>query len=82
MERSHGIVLPQVRKLYIVGGGPDIYKVLFPRILKSVECPVEGCPERANTPGILRDNFMYRHRKSKMDINAGGAGTVTVMRPM
>ena len=41
-ERSHGIVLPQVREVDVRGGGPEIYKVSLPRILKSVECPLEG----------------------------------------
>ena len=61
MQRSHGIVLPQIRGVDLGGGGPESYKVLLPRILKSVECPVEGFTEMANTPGILRDSFMYRH---------------------
>ena len=49
-------------------GGTDIYKMSFLRILKSVECPVEVCPARAKTLGRLRENFMYRHWKSKVDI--------------
>ena len=71
-ERSHGILLPQVRGVDVGGGGPEIYKVLFPRILKLVECPVEGRPERAKPPGRLRDNFMYRHWKSKVSIMQEG----------
>ena len=61
MERSHGIVMLQVRGVDVGGGGTDIYKVSLPRILKSVECLVEGCPARENLPGIPRENFMYRH---------------------
>ena len=30
--------------------------------------PRKGCPERLNTLGILRDNFMYQHWKSKVAI--------------
>ena len=63
MERSHGIVLTRVREVDVGGGGPETYKLLFLRILKSVECLVEGCPERGKTPGRLRDNFMYLHWK-------------------
>ena len=37
-------------------------------VLKSVECPVEGCPEWASTLGILREHFMYRHCKLKVAI--------------
>ena len=36
MERSHGIVLPQVRGLDVSRGDPYIYKMSFPRIMKSV----------------------------------------------
>ena len=59
MERSNGIVLSQVRGVYVGGGCPETYKVSFPRILKSVECPVEGCTERSKNPGRLREHFMY-----------------------
>ena len=68
MESSHGIVLPHVRGVEVGGGGPEIYMVLFLRILKLVECPVEGFPERAKTPGILGENFMYGQWKSKVAI--------------
>ena len=68
MERSHGIVLPQIRGVEFGGGGPETYKVSFPRILKSLECPVEGCPARGNTPGSLRGHFMYQHCKLKVAI--------------
>ena len=68
LDRSHGLVLPQVRGVYIGGGGSDIYKVLLPQILKSVECLVKGYPERAKTPGILREHFMYQNWKSRVAI--------------
>ena len=42
MERPHGILLPRVRGVDIGRGGPDTHKVSLPRILKSVECLVEG----------------------------------------
>ena len=51
MERAHGIVLPQVNDVDVGGGGLEVYKVSFPRILKSLECPVEGCPIKAKNPG-------------------------------
>ena len=68
MEISHGIVLPHVRGVDVGGGGPEIYMVSFPRILKLVECPLEGFLERAKTPGILGEHFMYGHCKSKVAI--------------
>ena len=68
MERSHGIALPQIRGVDVRGGGSETYKVSFPRILKLVGCPVEGCTERENTLGILMEHFMYQHSKSKVDI--------------
>ena len=42
MGRSYGIVLPQIRGVEIGGVGMYTYKVLFPRILESVGCLVEG----------------------------------------
>ena len=68
MERSHGIVLPQVRGLDVGGGGLETYKVSFLRILKLMECLVEGCPARSKNPGILKKIFMYRHWKLKVAI--------------
>ena len=53
MERSHVIVMPQNRGVDVGGGGPEIYVVYFPRILKSVECPLEGCTARRTTQGGL-----------------------------
>ena len=56
----------------VQGGGPDIYKVLFPRIIKSMECSVEGCLDREKNPGRLRENFMYRHWKLRLAIMQEG----------
>ena len=43
-----------------VGGrGLEVYKVSFPRILKSVDCLMEGCPAKAKTPGRLREHFIF-----------------------
>ena len=36
----------------------DLHGVI-PRILRLVGCLVEGCPERENNPGRLREHFMY-----------------------
>ena len=49
MDRAHGRVLPQLRGVDIGGGELEVYKVSFPRILKSVDYPVEGCPAKAKT---------------------------------
>ena len=35
--------------------------VSFPQVLKTVRCPVTGCPEVAHSAGRMRGNFMYRH---------------------
>ena len=67
-ESSHGIFLPYTRGVDVGGGGSDTYVVSFTWILKSAECPVEGCPIRANTPGRLRENFMYRCWKARVEI--------------
>ena len=54
MERTHGIVLPQTRGVDVIGGGSKTHNMSFPRVLKSVACPVEGCPSRANNQGRIR----------------------------
>ena len=59
MERSHGIVLTHNRGVDFGGGGQETYLVSFPRILKSVECQVKGCPARANNPRKLMEHFIY-----------------------
>ena len=59
MERSHVIVLPQNRGVDVGGGGTETYVVSFPRILKSVECPVEGYPASVNNPWRLMDHLVY-----------------------
>ena len=46
MEIDHRIVMPQTQGLDVGRGGTEIYMVLFPRVLKSVACPVDGCLER------------------------------------
>ena len=68
MERAHGIVMPYIRGVEIGGGGPETYVVSYPRVLKSVECPVYGCLSMANNLGRLRENFMYRNWKAKIVI--------------
>ena len=72
MKISHGRVLPQVRGVNVRGGRMEVYKVSFPRILNLMECPVEGCPDKAKKPGRIRDFFMFRHWKSKVDISQEG----------
>ena len=59
MDMSHDIVLSHIRGVDVGEGGPEIYKVSSPRILKLVECPVEGCMARENTTRRLNKNFMY-----------------------
>ena len=46
--------------------------MLFTRIMKSVDCLVEGFSARAKTPGRMRENFMYRHWKLKVSIMQEG----------
>ena len=68
MESYHRIVIPHNRGVEVGGGGPETYVVSFPQALKSVACPVDGCPERAHNPVRLRENFMYWHWKAKISI--------------
>ena len=46
-ERAHGILLMQVRVVDVGGGGLYVYNDSFPRILKSIDFPVEGCLSKA-----------------------------------
>ena len=57
-----------MRVVYVGRGGLKVYKVSFTRILKLVDCPVEGCPDKAKNPGRLREHFMFHHCKLKVDI--------------
>ena len=77
MERIHGRVLLQVREVDVGGGGLEVYKVSFPRILKSVDCPVEGYLAKANPPGRLREHVMLFHWKLKVAILQEGPETLT-----
>ena len=67
-ERSIVRVSPKVRGVEVRGGRMEVYKVSFTWILKLVDCPVEGCPAKAKTPGRLREHFIFRHWKLKVDI--------------
>ena len=67
-ESTDGIVLPQNRGVHIGGGGPETYRVCFPRILKLVVFLVNGCLSRKNNPGRLKRHFMYQHWNSKVSI--------------
>ena len=64
MDIFDGRVFPQVRGVDVGGGGLEVYRVSFPRIIKSVECPMEGCPTRSKNPGMLRENIMFQQWKS------------------
>ena len=68
MERSHGRLLLLVRYVDVGGGGMEVYKVLFPWILKLVDVLVQGCLAKGKIPGRLREHFMFHHFKSKVAI--------------
>ena len=58
--RQHGRSPPQIREVQI-GGGAITFVVSFPRLLKTVRCPVPGCPAVAHSAGRMREHFMYRY---------------------
>ena len=66
MTKNHGICVPQTRGVDEERGGPTIYVVSFPLVLQEVKFPVLGCPSVAHNTGILRENFMYCHFRSKV----------------
>ena len=47
MEREHVRVLPQVRGMDVGGGGLEVYKLSFHRILKLVDLLIEVCLAKA-----------------------------------
>ena len=47
MEIAHGRLLPQASVSGVGVGLMEVYKVSFLRILKLVDCLVEGCPSKA-----------------------------------
>ena len=79
MEGSHGIVLPHIRGVEVWGVGLEAYKVSFLWILKSVGCPVEGCPARGKKSGKTEGAFNISTLKVEGDHHAGGDGTITVV---
>ena len=42
--------------------------VSFPQVLKSVACLLDRCPARAHNKVRLREIFIYRYWKAKIDI--------------
>ena len=68
MERTHGRVLPHTREVDVGGGGLEKYVVSFPQVLKLVVFPIDRSLASANNPGRLREQFMYRHWKAKVEI--------------
>ena len=68
MEISHCRILPQVRGVDVGGRVLEVYKVLFPLILKLVECAEERGPAKGKNPGRLREQFMFCYWKSKVGI--------------
>ena len=43
------------------GGGLVTYMVSFPRAMKTVRCPVPGCPAVSHSAVRMREHFIYRH---------------------
>ena len=50
------------------GGVPVTYVVSFPWVLKMVRCLVIGCQEVVHSAVQMRENFMYRHFFSWIEV--------------
>ena len=50
---------------------------LFPRVLKLVVFPVDGCPVRENNPGRFREHFMHWNWKARVVIIQEGPEPIT-----
>ena len=67
-ERACVRLFPQMWDVDVGGGGLEVYKVSFPRILKSVDSLVEVYPAKPKNLVRLREHFMFSHWKSKLAI--------------
>jgi hypothetical protein len=62
MLRQHGEVRDlEADRPDAPGRQPASYRVSFPGLLSSVDCPVEGCSGAATTRNNLRRHFAHRH---------------------
>ena len=61
MVQQHGFSATHMRGVDEGGGEPTTYVVSFPRVLKTLEFLVPGCPSVAHSMGRLSNHFMYRH---------------------
>ena len=75
IERSHGIVLPNIRGVDIGGGGPETYKVLFPRIFEVSGMPGRVLPRNGKHSGDIEVIFHVLKLEVEGDHHSGGAGT-------
>ena len=73
MESLHVICVPQTRRFDEKGDGTNTYMVSLSPILKSVICPVPGCPAKAHCAEILWENFMFRHFWSEIVVVQEGS---------
>ena len=77
MERTQKIVLPHVGVGVDVGvGRNETYVVSFPRVLKLVACPIDGCLERAKTRETQR-TIHLSELEDKGGNYTGGTGNAT-----
>ena len=50
--------------------------VSFPRVLHEVKCPVPGFLVVAHSAGILHENFMFHHFRTKVAVVQEGTDTL------
>ena len=68
MDITHILDLSQTRGVNVGRGGTETYRVSFLQVLKSLAFPLAGCLERAEEPRRLREHFMYRQCKLRLEI--------------
>ena len=66
MKWFHGTSLPKTREVGVRRVGPTIYVVYLSRVLKTLDCPVPGCPAVAHRAGRVREHFIYQRFCSKV----------------
>ena len=78
MERQHRLIDLQTQTVDEGRGVRVIstYVVPYHRVLKTVHCPVPGCPEIAHITGRLQEHFIYQNYHSRVELVHEGRETL------
>jgi hypothetical protein len=76
LRRVHGRQAPSMESpetlTYMGNPASCVYSVSTPPYIKSVECPLGGCPGRACNGSQIRRHFMFKHPQDRLVIQEEG----------